>query len=623
MPRRSIRAPTTRYFNSKRYRAFHRTLNLWGFATINTGPLQGAIWHPLFKRGRLDLLQRIHRVERAVGVKGRPRGKKNPKKQELQQEEELKEQQQHGQASLKGGDDHEDYSSELRRSFGTASATHQGHEPSDRVAASIGSGPAPQGLPSLLRPPTARMDADGPGLTNLQAPDFHLLQHQLAQQQLSNLLGGLPPVGESFLSDSTCLLRPGWPPPAPSNPLLASILMHQVSTGTTPQQLDDVQLLQLLNQSNQATALHQGVTGPPDGGVSLGELCLWHANTSGLESQSRHPQAAAAAPAEGNRRLLLHLLTQQQQRNMKPPPPVDEAGQEGLEVCRAPKTRRSDKIPFWRTLPHAGTRQYNDQLLNQEGCNHRGGVPDALHHPTQLDTSSLNADQKQSEGGKRARPPPQQGPRSPDLRLQQQQPSQRHSTETSVGGNCPIQPQNADQVLPLQLLGQESRTSLVAATIPNSLLPNPAASRNVMPSGAIQAHVGRGVPTDQLLTELLMVGGHSDLGRSFGASGLRQQLQDQQSSNNSMATQLALLQGLGVSPTSGGPYGNANWSFGQRAPATEALALPSASSLLPPASSNLSRPQNFETSEVSEAQLMAILQAHHRNTARQTEGGGI
>ena len=50
------------YFNSTQYRAFQRSLNVWGFSVVSKGKQRGTCWHPYFRRDREDLCEYIERV---------------------------------------------------------------------------------------------------------------------------------------------------------------------------------------------------------------------------------------------------------------------------------------------------------------------------------------------------------------------------------------------------------------------------------------------------------------------------------------------------------------------------------------------------------------------------------
>jgi hypothetical protein len=51
-----------RFFNSSQYRAFQRSLNVWGFSMVSKGANRGTCWHPYFRRGREDLCDLMERV---------------------------------------------------------------------------------------------------------------------------------------------------------------------------------------------------------------------------------------------------------------------------------------------------------------------------------------------------------------------------------------------------------------------------------------------------------------------------------------------------------------------------------------------------------------------------------
>ena len=58
------------YFNSKIYKSFQRSLNLWGFDTVSKGPDKGVCFHPYFRRNQRDLCFTMRRIT----VKGRGDG---------------------------------------------------------------------------------------------------------------------------------------------------------------------------------------------------------------------------------------------------------------------------------------------------------------------------------------------------------------------------------------------------------------------------------------------------------------------------------------------------------------------------------------------------------------------
>lgn len=51
------------FFNSSKHKTFQRSLNLWGFEKITTGPDKGACYHPCFVRGKPDLCHSMMRVK--------------------------------------------------------------------------------------------------------------------------------------------------------------------------------------------------------------------------------------------------------------------------------------------------------------------------------------------------------------------------------------------------------------------------------------------------------------------------------------------------------------------------------------------------------------------------------
>lgn len=57
-----------KYFTSNKFKSFQRNLNLWGFHTQTKEPSRGAIYHPLFLRGRPDRCHLMKRVKIKKGM---------------------------------------------------------------------------------------------------------------------------------------------------------------------------------------------------------------------------------------------------------------------------------------------------------------------------------------------------------------------------------------------------------------------------------------------------------------------------------------------------------------------------------------------------------------------------
>jgi hypothetical protein len=66
-PKEFTQSIVPRYFRQKQLNSFKRQLNMYGFDRIPRGPDAGAFMHPLFERGRPDLLERIVRTSDADG----------------------------------------------------------------------------------------------------------------------------------------------------------------------------------------------------------------------------------------------------------------------------------------------------------------------------------------------------------------------------------------------------------------------------------------------------------------------------------------------------------------------------------------------------------------------------
>lgn len=71
------------YFNSSKHKTFQRSLNLWGFEKINTGPNKGACYHPFFIRGEPDLCHSMMRVK----IKGNNNANDSTQSQDQQQQQ--------------------------------------------------------------------------------------------------------------------------------------------------------------------------------------------------------------------------------------------------------------------------------------------------------------------------------------------------------------------------------------------------------------------------------------------------------------------------------------------------------------------------------------------------------
>lgn len=63
------------YFHHCTYASFEHNLSSWGFKFVSKGPMEGTWVHPLFRRGKPQLCQRMHRTTRAPPYGKRPRDK--------------------------------------------------------------------------------------------------------------------------------------------------------------------------------------------------------------------------------------------------------------------------------------------------------------------------------------------------------------------------------------------------------------------------------------------------------------------------------------------------------------------------------------------------------------------
>lgn len=556
-----------RYFNSSKYRAFHRTLNLWGFAAIHSGSLQGCIWHPSFKRGRLDLFQRIHRVERSASKKGRPsRAQSNPQYQ-LQQllpsgDQGITEE---GGGGKKAGHRNQLLTSDSEggrstRLVGSAAFVDITQEGSHTIVPPMdGSARAlPAGAISSL------LGAELTSATNsLGVPrsisDLRLLQQLLLERQLGTRLAREGPGRESVLNRDGMKLESRL---LGDSVKLERISQQQLHPSISPhiQQMAADKLLQQMLTASHIDPLrqpYQGVATAQNLGFNLREQLL------GANINSRL-QLNPAVP--GSDQFMLERLAQEQKIKsistiqgrqqattlLHDRQGSDRAGRFGGSTDIEETVRRR---ALYDTL-HRGNQESQHQKAEK-----KHGVASQKRSPS-LSPTHLVDDQKKSAGNKSSIKDDQKDTERHPRELPQR-PS--HAPLTESTGE--VHQQNADQLL-RQLLRQQS-SATQSSTIPSYM------DSILSPSTTgfdYKASVGRptgDVSSDQLVPELLRarlagMGRFGDSNMTSSAAGSNEQaglsrfqLQQlhqhpfQQESSHDLATQLALLQSRGSISTRG------------------------------------------------------------------------
>ncbi len=583
---------TIRYFNSSKYRAFHRTLNLWGFAAVHSGPLQGCLWHPSFKRGRPDLVQRIHRSERAVKRKGSPQ--KKPSQAQVADGGDKKPAHRNQLAS----NDKDGLSSRLD---GIARSSDQGQQSSHSVNPTLlGSQRdlAVGAIPSLLGARMASTDALGVPRSQSTLP---LLQQLLAEKQINILRGevpGRPVLNPGDVKQQT--LRVGIP--------VRESISQQVHPGTSPNpHLTSNLILQQMLNASQSNTCHpyQGVSTPQNPGFLLREQLL-KANNSMLQL---NPHA--------DTNLFLSERVPHQQRLKSNP--TNQANQATTQFQNEDQSGRG----FWGgtdikgalKLPHEDIQHQFQKSLQQKGENELGVT--SRQRPT-MPPSALFDDRKRSPGDLIGAS--QNDPHNVASQLLLQLLNTPSSESTNRVGEVQ---RNANQLL-LQLLGQQSGASQ-PTRIPayqNSVLYPPTAITNLMSSATQPTGA---VASDQVVPEFLRAR-HAGMG-SFGdidvtspsstnSSVGRFQQPFQQSSNN-LATHLAQLQSRDVSAS----VLNDNLIRSRQPPTSRPATTSTWSASTVNQLETLLRGGNTGRQEVSDEMLMALLQTLQNSAATRTKGG--
>ena len=179
-----------KYFNSSQYRAFQRSLNVWGFSVVSKGPHRGTCWHPYFRKDREDLCEHIDRVP----IKSS--GKKPSDTLSFDDIGSL--QLPPRKPTFKIGDGNADSASSPDAAREDSQAQVRDSEDAEPAQAGLQL-PSIQSMPSSI----ASFPASSLGLENSERPDsLRLLQRLLASQSLTSQAMGIQNAQTSHLGPS-------------------------------------------------------------------------------------------------------------------------------------------------------------------------------------------------------------------------------------------------------------------------------------------------------------------------------------------------------------------------------------------------------------------------------------